>query len=271
MPESVSEQVVDQKPGTPEPEPKVASALELQDQLDETLVPLGLGLSEDKNIKLCFDLVSKQLSRLEGGKVVWEKRRNGELALSHPVAVAIGAVEMALKHPDMVPREKLPLLVQAALMHDFFEDTAGGAAIFSAQAEYADSHLDQVMEQAYDVTLPKMSQLNDETSDRYGHTIENKKRKLADQWLYEHISREARGKNESRKSNFLPLFIKLSDLLHNYRTLSGLKPARRVEFVEFAQARYIPLARDVGLGDVASELELEGRAALGINRASLPS
>ena len=146
-----------------------------------------------------------------------QKRKSGEPYIIHPIAVAlIAAEELKLDTSSVI----------TAFLHDVVEDT--------------------------DVTI-------DEVRERFGSDVASlvdivtKKKK-------EQYNTTKQGDNykqllDSLHYDIRALMIKLSDRLHNMRTLSSMKPEKQMKIAGETDYFYAPLANRLGLFDVKTELE----------------
>lgn len=151
-------------------------------------------------------------------KAHWtQKRRTGEPYIIHPIAVAkIVAVELELDTDTVI----------AAFLHDVVEDTPTKIEDISARFGNDVAYLVDV------VTKKKKA--------KYENTkqIDNFKQIL-----------------ESVNFDIRALMVKLSDRLHNMRTLSSMPPAKQMKIAGETDFFYAPLAGRLGLYHVKSELE----------------
>lgn len=146
-----------------------------------------------------------------------QRRKSGEPYIIHPVAVAlIVAKELELDTNTVI----------AAFLHDVVEDT--------------DRTIDQIRERfgddvAYLVDVVTKKKKDPGASSKQ---VENFKQIL-----------------ESVDYDVRALLLKLSDRLHNMRTLSSLTPAKQMKIAGETDFFYAPLANRLGLYYVKSELE----------------
>ena len=146
-----------------------------------------------------------------------QKRNTGEPYIIHPIAVAkIVATELEL---DVNP-------IIAAFLHDVVEDTE--YTIEDIQSTFGD-----------DVAF-----LVDVVTKRKKKQYENTKQVDNFKQILESVHYDIRA-----------LLVKLSDRLHNMRTLSGMPSAKQMKIAGETDFFYAPLAGRLGLYHVKSELE----------------
>jgi len=146
-----------------------------------------------------------------------QTRKSGEPYITHPIAVAgIVASELEL---DANP-------VIAAFLHDVVEDT--------------NTTIEQICEIFGDDVAHLVDILTKRRKERYENTkqVDNFKQIL-----------------ESVQYDIRALLVKLSDRLHNMRTLSSMTPAKQMKIAGETDFFYAPLAGRLGLYHVKSELE----------------
>ncbi len=147
-----------------------------------------------------------------------QSRRSGEPYITHPLAVANILAEMHMDHQSLM----------AAMLHDVIEDTA-----------IAKNHIDK----------------------QFGGTVAD---------LVDGVSKlthlEFETKAEEQAENFQKMalamaqdirviLVKLSDRLHNMRTLGPLRPEKRRRIARETLDIYAPIALRLGLNDFRIELE----------------
>lgn len=146
-----------------------------------------------------------------------QKRRSGEPYIIHPIAVAkIAAVELELDANTVI----------AAFLHDVVEDTP--VTIEDIRARFGD-----------DVAF-----LVDVVTKRKKEKYENTKQVDNFKQILESVNYDIRA-----------LLVKLSDRLHNMRTLSSMSSAKQMKIAGETDFFYAPLAGRLGLYHVKSELE----------------
>ncbi|MFT7646898.1 MAG: guanosine-3',5'-bis(diphosphate) 3'-pyrophosphohydrolase [Candidatus Poriferisodalaceae bacterium] len=147
-----------------------------------------------------------------------QRRESGEAYILHPVAVARVVAEMGLDD----------ISIAAALLHDAVEDTG---------VELADVERDFGIEVAGIVDgVTKLDRVRFETKeDQQAATL--RKMLVA-------MARDMR-----------VLLIKLSDRLHNMRTIGALKPEKQARIARETLDIYAPLAHRLGMDSLKSELE----------------
>ncbi len=152
-------------------------------------------------------------------------RKSGDPYITHPVAVATLTVELNLDH----------LSVMAALLHDVIEDTAVTREDISSQFGEEVAHLVD--------GLSKLTHLHFQS------------------------------KAEAQAANFQKMvlamaddirvvLIKLSDRLHNMRTLDAMSPDKRRRIGKETLDIYAPIASRLGITRIKNELEDLGFKAL---------
>lgn len=175
-----------------------------------------------------FDVMSKRSSEEEMQRIkaayemaraahYGQKRKTGEPYITHPIAVAtIAAEELELDANS----------VCAAFLHDVVEDTE--YTIEDIRAQFGDDIAFLV-----DVVTKK-----DKEDYIFSKQIDNYRQIL-----------------QSVNYDVRALLVKLSDRLHNMRTLGSMKPAKQMKIAGETDFFYAPLAGRLGLYAVKSELE----------------
>lgn len=175
-----------------------------------------------------FDVMSKRSSEEEMQRIKaayemaraahdGQKRKTGEPYITHPIAVAtIAAEELELDANS----------VCAAFLHDVVEDTE--YTIEDIRAQFGDDIAFLV-----DVVTKK-----DKEDYIFSKQIDNYRQIL-----------------QSVNYDVRALLVKLSDRLHNMRTLGSMKPAKQMKIAGETDFFYAPLAGRLGLYAVKSELE----------------
>ncbi len=144
-------------------------------------------------------------------------RKSGEPYIIHPIAVArIASEELSLDVNS----------VMAAFLHDVVEDTPVTIKEIEAQFDQDVAYLVKV--------LTKETKSDNGSSKQ----VDNFKRML-----------------ESLNYDIRALLIKLSDRLHNMRTLSSMRPEKQMKIAGETDFFYAPLANRLGLYRVKTELE----------------
>ncbi len=147
-----------------------------------------------------------------------QRRKSGEPYIIHPIAVArIASEELSLDVNS----------VMAAFLHDVVEDTPITIEEIEAQFDKDVAYLVKVL-------------TKEEKSDNDGESkqVDNFRRML-----------------ESINYDIRALLIKLSDRLHNMRTLSSMRPEKQMKIAGETDYFYAPLANRLGLYRVKTELE----------------
>ena len=148
-----------------------------------------------------------------------QRRKSGEPYIMHPVAVAkIVAEELRLGANPII----------AAFLHDVVEDTH--YTIEDIEARFGDDVAFLV-----DVVTKKKKK---HTAANYSSQIENYKQML-----------------NSLHYDIRALLIKLSDRLHNMRTLSSMRPDKQMKIAGETDYFYAPLAHRLGLYYIKREME----------------
>jgi len=144
-------------------------------------------------------------------------RKSGEPYIIHPIAVAEILAQMRLDTDSL----------KAALLHDVIEDT-------DVSKEEITTHFGQTVAEIVD-GLTKLTVSNDKNDNRAA-TL----RKILTATLHDPRV----------------IVIKLADRLHNMSTLFALKPERRKAIASETLSIFVPMARLVGVNDLADKLEL---------------
>lgn len=147
-----------------------------------------------------------------------QTRRSGERYITHPLAVAH---VLAMMHMDYE-------CIMAGLLHDVIEDTE------AARADVAKAFGEPVAQLVEGVT--KLAQATFET--RQHAQAENLRKMLLA------MSRDIR-----------VIIVKLSDRLHNMRTLGHLRPEKRRRIAHETLDIYAPIAQRLGMNLMRCELE----------------
>ncbi len=145
-------------------------------------------------------------------------RKSGEPYITHPIAVA---TELAHWHLDAQG-------LAAALMHDVLEDT--GTTKKQLAAEFGDTIADLVD------GLSKLEKL--EYENKEAHQAENFRKMVM-----------------AMVKDVRVIIVKLSDRLHNMRTLDVMRPEKRRRIASETLEIYAPIANRIGLNHVYRELQ----------------
>lgn len=149
---------------------------------------------------------------------VGQTRQSGEAYITHPIAVA---TELAYWHMDAIS-------IAAGLMHDVLEDT--GTTKLQLAAEFDDTIADIVD------GLSKLEKL--EYSSKEEHQAESFRKMIL-----------------AMIQDIRVIIIKLSDRLHNMRTLGAVGPEKRRRIANETLEIYAQLANRIGLNEVYRELQ----------------
>ena len=154
-----------------------------------------------------------------------QKRRSGELYITHPLAVAQIMAVMRFDATTLV----------AAILHDVVEDTP------VSKEQIAAEFGEEVMELVDGVT--KLTQISFES--KAEAEAENFRKMLL-----------------AMVRDIRIMLIKLADRLHNMRTLGFMRPDKRRRIAKETLDIYVPIASRLGLNAMRLELEDLGFAAL---------
>lgn len=154
-----------------------------------------------------------------------QRRRTGELYITHPVAVACMLADMKMDSQT----------IMAALLHDVIEDTPATKEMIAEQFG------DAVAELVDGVS--KLTQI--EFVSRAEQQAENFRKMLLA------MARDIR-----------VIIVKLADRLHNMRTLGSLDPNKKKRIARETLEIFAPIAKRLGMREVSVELEELGFAAL---------
>ena len=149
---------------------------------------------------------------------VGQTRQSGEAYITHPIAVA---TELAYWHMDAIS-------IASGLMHDVLEDT--GTTKLQLAAEFDDTIADIVD------GLSKLEKL--EYSSKEEHQAESFRKMIL-----------------AMIKDIRVIIIKLSDRLHNMRTLGAVRPEKRHRIANETLEIYAQLANRIGLNEVYRELQ----------------
>jgi GTP pyrophosphokinase len=147
-----------------------------------------------------------------------QKRRSGELYITHPLRVAHILADMQM---DLVS-------LQTALLHDVLEDT------LAEPEELREKFGEDVLRCVDGVTkLSKISFAN-----RHDRQAESLRKMLL-----------------AMTSDIRVIIVKLADRLHNMRTIMALSPEKQEHIAQETLDIYAPIAHRLGMGKVRGELE----------------
>ena len=147
-----------------------------------------------------------------------QTRKSGEPYITHPIAVA---TELAKWHMDIQT-------LSAGLMHDVLEDT--GTTKAEMAAEFGDTIADMVD------GLSKLEKLK--YDDQTEHQAESFRKLIL-----------------AMTKDMRVIIVKLSDRLHNMRTLGPMRPDKRRRISQETLEIYAPIANRIGLNPVYRELQ----------------
>ena len=154
-----------------------------------------------------------------------QKRKSGEPYITHPLAVAAIMAEMRFDSETVI----------AAILHDVIEDTP------VTKQEITELFGEEVAELVDGVT--KLTQITFET--KAEAEAENMRKMLM-----------------AMVRDIRVMMIKLTDRLHNMRTLGFMRPDKRRRIARETLDIYVPIANRLGINAVRLELEDLGFAAL---------
>ncbi len=146
-----------------------------------------------------------------------QRRKTGEPYIIHPIAVAEILIGIGMDADT----------VCAGLLHDTLEDTS------TTEEEISETFGKEVGDMVQAVT--KISKITHDKSIQEAETIKK---------MFFAMSKDLR-----------VILIKLADKLHNMRTLSGLSPERRRTFAQDCLDIFAPIADNLGMSAIKSELE----------------
>lgn len=169
--------------------------------------------------------------RMAGEAHEGQMRKSGEPYLAHPLAVAHIVVELGLDDVSVV----------AALLHDAIEDTAMS---FADVEQHFGSEVASIVD-----SVTRLDKLNFSTQEE-AQAASMRKMLVA-------IAKDLR-----------VLVVKLSDRLHNMRTLAALPLAKQQRVARETIDIYAPLANRLGMQDIKLQLEDLAFAALHPKRYS---
>ena len=147
-----------------------------------------------------------------------QTRKSGEPYITHPIAVA---TELAKWHMDIQT-------LSAGLMHDVLEDT--GTTKAEMAAEFGDTIADMVD------GLSKLEKLK--YDDQTEHQAESFRKLIL-----------------AMTKDMRVIIVKLSDRLHNMRTIGSMRPDKRRRISQETLEIYAPIANRIGLNPVYRELQ----------------
>ena len=166
---------------------------------------------------MSFDIVDKAY-RFAAHYHRDQKRRSGEPYVTHPLEVAIIATSLKLDLASIL----------AAILHDTVEDT-------ECRLEDIEETFGKPVRSLVD-GLTKIAKIK----------FRSNQEKLAENF---------RKMVMAMANDLRVILVKLSDRLHNMRTLDGLPPAKRERIAQETLDIYAPLANRLGIYNIKSELE----------------
>ncbi|GAA6167116.1 RelA/SpoT family protein [Sessilibacter corallicola] len=147
-----------------------------------------------------------------------QRRRSGEPYVTHPLSVASILSEMHMDHQSLM----------AAMLHDVIEDTAINKSALSTQ--FGETVADLVD------GVSKLTQIE----------FESQAEKEAENF---------RKMTLAMAKDIRVILVKLSDRLHNMRTLGALRPEKKRRIARQTLEIYAPIAARLGMNDIRMELE----------------
>jgi len=180
---------------------------------DSRLTQLLKPYLPQEEIKLIWNAYEYSLVAHKG-----QKRRSGEDYITHPVSVACIAAQLHLDSPS----------IQAALLHDVVEDTAG--TLIDIERIFGQQVANLVG------GLSKLDKIHFEDASQA--QAENFRKMLLA------MSQDVR-----------VILIKLADRLHNMETLEHLSPSKRLRISQETFDIYSPIANRLGLNNIHQKLE----------------
>ena len=154
-----------------------------------------------------------------------QKRRSGEPYITHPLEVAAILADMHMDHHSLM----------AAMLHDVIEDT--GIAKTAISAQFGETVADLV----------------DGVSKLTHMQFENKTLAQAENFQKMALA---------MAKDIRVILVKLSDRLHNMRTLGVLRPDKRRRIARETLEIYVPIANRLGMHNLRIELEDLGFQAM---------
>ncbi|GAB2189779.1 bifunctional GTP diphosphokinase/guanosine-3',5'-bis pyrophosphate 3'-pyrophosphohydrolase [Sessilibacter sp. MAH1] len=147
-----------------------------------------------------------------------QRRSSGEPYVTHPLSVATILSEMRMDHQSLM----------AAMLHDVIEDTAINKAALSQQ--FGETVADLVD------GVSKLTQIE----------FDSQAEKEAENF---------RKMTLAMAKDIRVILVKLSDRLHNMRTLGALRPEKKRRIARQTLEIYAPIAARLGMNDIRIELE----------------
>lgn len=170
------------------------------------------------------DLIRKAFEFAKS-KHTGQKRLSGEDYISHPLSVAFSLADMGLDCES----------ISAALLHDVVEDTA--TSLKEIRVEFGDK-IAELVDGVTKLGEVDFSRLPQSKDGKTSQEVENYRK------LFLAMSKDVR-----------VIIIKLSDRLHNMRTLEFLPEKHQMRIAKETLDVFAPLADRFGMGAVKAELE----------------
>lgn len=183
--------------------------------LRDNLLNICANILDSQEYQL-VNLALQEAKKLHEG----QKRKSGEEYIVHPLNTALEIAKLNLGYE----------CAAAALLHDVIEDCG-------VDYNYIEQKFGKVIADLVD-GVTKISELSHNSNKRYTEDMQSLRKFLI-----------------ASSKDVRVLIIKLSDRLHNMRTISALKVDKQVEYSDETLKVYVPLAEYIGLGVWKRELE----------------
>ena len=201
---------------------RMSSKYNIFDELEKKI--LYLDADHKAIVKQAFEVAYKAHSK--------QRRKTGELYITHPLAVAGILAELKMDHQTLV----------AALLHDTIEDT------YMTKSDIIE---------AFDLDV---AMLVDGVS-KLKHIKFNTKMEAQAEYLRKMLL--------AMSKDIRVILVKLADRLHNMRTISAMESSKRVKIAKETLDIYAPIARRLGMISICLELENLGFKTLNPLRYSV--